>query len=277
MKILRTILCAGLLALCTTAFAQSCKVVVPYAAGGAGDEFARAMQEANPAIDMVQFRPGAFASHAISFLRENPEYVLAAAPLMWTSKNPDKNPPVELLNVILLYGQTGVTGRNVTFNDILTKDVTVAIPNVGGSQHLIALELQKVNPKIVIVPVAGAAAGTQLVVNKEVDMYITPAKTGHGMVRDFGAKLVFEIPHDKKEIKIQGVTLTNYGMFAVFSHTSATPAQKAAQRECVRQVMESPKFGAALAKLRAAPIQMTKSGEEAYIREYLTELDRNGF
>ena len=264
----KALIASGLIALSSIVSAQTCHIVSPYAPGGPADDFVKAMQSSTPEIDIVQHRPGAFASRGIDFMRENPDYIMAAAPLMWTSKNPDKNPPVELLDVVLLYGQTGVTGKGVTFNDILTKDVTIAIPNLGGSQHLIALELKAANPKIVIVPIAGAAAGLQLVVNKEVDVYITPAKTGKQMVQDFpNVSMVFEIPKNKRSIKIQNVTLSNYGMFALFVHSSATPLQKEAARDCVKKITASTALDEALAKVEAAPFRRPAAVKAEYVEK----------
>jgi hypothetical protein len=256
--------------------AQSCKMVIPYQAGGPGEDYTRAMQEANPNIDMIQFKPGAFAARSIDFMADHPEYLMAGSPLMWSTKNPNKNKQVELVGIVMLFGNSGVTGRNVSMTDLLSKDLIVAVPNIGGSQHLLALQLQQANPKLTIVPTPGGPQLLQAVVNKEVDLVITAAKSAHQMSTDFGANLVFDVPATKREVSVGKVSFTNYAMFALFIHTSATAEQKKAAKACYDGIMSSPKMAEAFSKRGVAPFLATKAEETKYINQYLAAVEKYG-
>jgi tripartite-type tricarboxylate transporter receptor subunit TctC len=203
--------------------------------------------------------------------------MMAASPNMYSSKNPSTDPPVELISIPILYGHVAVSNTGVTFKDLLTKRVTVAIPVVGGSQHLIALQIKAQNPELEIIPAPGAAVGLQLVKNKEVDVYITGAHPGHQIARDFNLSKVFEIGSDQREVKIQGVTLSNFAMFALFLHKEIPDAQKQKLRACAAKIVTSPKWIPGLEKMQSAATSMTDAERDRYLSDYVKALTKNGF
>lgn len=270
---------AALAAALITSFASAttCNVVLPYSASGPATEYTRIMQKNNPDVgQQLQYAPGAFAVPGISFLEKNKDWMMNASPMMFSTKNPQKNPKVELISIPILYGQLGISNKDVTFHDLLTKPLMVAYPIVGGSQHLIALQLQKANPKLTLVPTGSLPKGLQLVVNKEVDVFIMTSHSVRQHVNEFHLRTVFELPKNKKAVTIEGVRLDNFGMFAVFAHADASVSEKENIRKCVRGFMSSPTWVSDLAAVEAAPSTFTKAEQEKYLADFIKALEDNG-
>lgn len=254
----------------------ACNLVVPYAAGGPGGAFGKLMQDANPNIEVLQYKPGAFAAQAINFLDSNKDYMLAASPMMYSEQNPNQNPAVDLVSIPIMYNQVALTNKGVSFDDLLNKPLMVGIPNLAGSQHLLALELQRANPKLTIVP-APTASGLQLLKNKEIDAYIIGGNPANKWAVDFGFDKIFEIPLGKRSITKSGVTLHNYAVFAIFAHKDASPAQRAKIDVCAKDIVASPKWKDGLASLEAASPGMSAADEQKFLTTYREVLKKNGF
>lgn len=254
----------------------ACNIVMPYGPGGPADIWAHSAQKLNPDIKLIQYRPGAYGSMSMNFMREAPEYMMWSGPIMYSAQNPMK-PAVEMLDMLLIYGQMGVTSKDVTFQDLLTKPVNIAVVNLGGAQHLVALKLQAINPKIVIVPLTSVGQGLQLLLAKDIDAFLTPSTSGKPLVDQYGFRQLFEMKAGQTVLKKDGVTLMNYGMLGVFMHSTATVEQKANAKACLTKLNADPKWEEELAKVYAAPFAGGADAKKAHLQAFIDELAKSGF
>ena len=260
----------------TSTFASTlntCNVVVPFAAGGPADIYARLMQRVNPDIVRVENRPGAYSAPAMAFLENNKNFILLSSPGMYSPKNPSKNNDLEALQVVILTNLIGVTNSNITFDDLLTKPVNIGIAALGGSGQILAGQLKERNPLIQLIPTGGDAKSLPLLMNKEIDLNIMNSSNGLQWINDFKFKSLFDIPLGKQTIVKNGVTLDNYSIWIAFIHKDASPDQKQVLKSCLNKVTSSPIWKEELLKTVSAPVTLsTGTTPDTVINNYVNAL-----
>ena len=254
---------------------NTCNVVVPFAAGGPADIYARLMQRINPDIVRVENKPGAYSAPAMAFLENNKNFILLSSPGMYSPKNPSKNIDLEALEVVILTNLIGVTNSDITFNDLLTKPLNVGIAVFGGSGQILASQLKERNPLLQIIPHGGDAKSLPLLMNKDIHLNIMNSSNGEQWINDFKFKPLFEIPLGKQTIVKNGVTLDNYSIWVAFIHKDASPEQKQVLKSCLNKVTSSPVWKQELLKTASAPVSLPQgTTPDTVIKNYANALTK---
>jgi tripartite-type tricarboxylate transporter receptor subunit TctC len=260
----------------TSVFASTnntCNVVVPFAAGGPADMYARLMQRVNPDIVRVENRPGAYSAPAVTFLENNKNFILLSSPGMYSPKNPSKNTDLEAVEAVILTNLIGVTNSDITFDDLLTKPLNVGIAVLGGSGQILAAQLKERNPLLQIIPHGGDSKSLPLLMNKDIHLNIMNSSNGEQWINDFKFKSLFEIPLGKQTIVKNGVTLDNYSVWIAFIHKDASPEQKQVLKSCLNKVTSSPVWKQELLKTASAPMSLSAgSTPDTVIKNYVNAL-----
>jgi tripartite-type tricarboxylate transporter receptor subunit TctC len=240
---MKKLIALALMAFSGFAFANTniCQMVVPFPPGGAADAWARALQKGNPSI-RLEFKPGAFNSVASAQLERDKDQFFIGLPTMYSAQNPNKNITAELFYILYTLDQTIITSTNLTLKDIATKDINVGVWAFNSPQHAIALQLKEINPKLNIVALGGDSKALPVLVNKEVEIYITGPTTAQQWMNNFKTVTeVVTIPFNK-EIKRDGFTLSSYNFFGVFVNKDATPDQRRHIMNCVETATRNPEY-----------------------------------
>jgi tripartite-type tricarboxylate transporter receptor subunit TctC len=240
---MKKLLALSLLAFSSFAFANTatCNMLVPFPPGGAADTWARALQRANPNIQL-EYKPGAFSAVAANQLERNKDHFFIGLPTMYSAQNPNKNISTEMLYILYTLDATIVTSTNLTLKDLATKDINIGVWALNSPQHSIALQLKEVNPRLNIVPLGGDAKALPIVANKEVEIYITSPLTAAQWETNFKhITEVITIPFNK-EIRKDGFRLSVYNMFGVFIHKDATADQRKHILNCVETATSNPQY-----------------------------------
>jgi len=130
-------------------------MVIDYPAGGALDNQARLMMAANPDFKQLEYKIGGMSALAIRHLEENKDVIFFGSPAAFGANSPIKNPPIELVRIVLSAPLYAVTNKDVTWDKLITEKINLGIPGLGTSHHVLALQLKEINPNIEIIPTGG--------------------------------------------------------------------------------------------------------------------------
>jgi tripartite-type tricarboxylate transporter receptor subunit TctC len=250
-----------------------CGLVVANPAGGLADIYARTLEKLNPNFARVENKVGALSAVAIEFMGRNPNFTLLGSPTMFTVHNTNKNPEVELITMLMGYDLVAVTTKHTTFHEILTGKINIGVPILGAGQHIIALQLKERNPDIQVIATGGDAKALQMLVSKDLDVYISGKGNLSPWTDKFNLETIFEVPSGKSIIR-ENVTLKNYAAVGMWSHTSATKEQKSKLAKCVKDVMSNPAWPVEAQRMGGVPLYLTEEENKQLLIEYISVLKK---
>lgn len=264
------------LAFSSSAFANTatCNMLVAHPPGGAADTWARILQKANPNI-RIEFKPGAFSTVAADQLGKNKDHFFIGVPTMYSAQNPNKNISTELLYILFTSDAVIVTSTNLTLKDLATKDINIGVWALNSPQHATALELKEINPRLNIVPLGGDGKALPLVVNKEVEIYITSALTAAQWTSNFKhITEIITIPFNK-EIRKDGFRLTGYKtLFGVFIHKDATADQRKHILNCIETATSNPQYVEDIKKTSTAVANIKGEEKDKILEKHISVVYR---
>jgi tripartite-type tricarboxylate transporter receptor subunit TctC len=235
--------------------AATCNMVIDYPAGGALDTQARLMMKANPEFGALQYRVGGMSKLAIHFLEEHKDYAFFGSPSAFGANSPMKDPPIELVKIVLSAPLHALTNKGITWEQLTTSKINLGIPGLGTSHHILALQLKEINPNIEIIPTGGDAKALPLIINKDLDVYLVSATNGVNWAKDFKLDTIFTIALGEK-FKRGKVELTNVAFNGIFVHRDATPEQKVAVVQCINAAVTKDVWKDTLTSLNVQPLNI---------------------
>lgn len=239
-----------------TATANDCKLIVPFTPGGSTDIYANALKKGNSQF-FIDYKPGAFSALATSHINQNKDQFFMATPSMYSASNPNKSPDIDLLQILFGIDLAIVTGKQATLDDLLTKKVSIGVPNIGQAQHLIALQLQEKNPLIVIVPTGGDTKAIQLLVNKEIDAYVSSSIIANKWLGDFNTLSNITTVPFNKPVTRNNVTLHNLNFVGIFVSKDLSDSQKDHISKCINTSTASSEYKSAISEIGISPLNAT--------------------
>lgn len=273
MKKLFVLICSILLV--NSAAAEKCSLVIPWGAGGSSDLAARALQKGNNDI-IIDYKPGAYASVAISHLANNPGSFLLSAPVMLSSQNPNKDANIDIVRVMYGFDMSIVTGKNMTIEDLLTKKVNIGIPSVGIINHAIALELKQHNPNIELVTTGSDAKTLPLLMNGDIDAYVSTDNIAKRWSQGFeNVRIVIKLPFGEK-VNARQFSFTNYGFHGIILYKSASEKQKENVNRCLDLAISSSEFKSEVDKLGLRVINAKGVDSAKIVNAYLDSMKKHG-
>jgi len=234
---MKKIILSLLLAAASYANAQTCTIVLALKPGGATDIIARILQRYNPDI-VVDYKPGAYAIPAMSYIDKNTRAVILSQPAMYSKQSPNQEPNVDVIKVFGAYDHGIVTSKNLTFNDLLTKKINIGISFIGSPAHVIGEQLKSKNPKIELIAFGGDTTAFTSVKNGDVDAYITAWPSIHNWTTDHGFKNLARINSINGTTQ-EGIELSNVSRVGLFMSKNATQEQKAETLKCVNKAINN--------------------------------------
>jgi len=267
----KTIAATLLAASMSTAFAADanvCNIVIDYPAGGTSDQYVRLLQKNNPNIQ-IEYRPGGGGALAIHQLNENKNYAWFGSPVFALSNSPVKDPPVELVRILVGAPILAVTNKNITWEQILSgKKINIGVPAIGTSHQLIGLQLKEHNPNIEVIPTSGDNKALPMVMNGDLDVYLISATAGLKWIDDFKVQNIFTVTYNKPFVKGK-VELNYLGFNGIFVHKDATPEQKAHLMACVETATTPKDWQETLKKMGAEPIDLTGAEKDKAFAKFV--------
>lgn len=255
--------------------ANTCKMVIDYPAGGALDTQARLVMKANPNVNRLEYKIGGVSSIAIRHLEENKDTIFFGSPAAFGNNSPIKNPPIELVKIVLSAPLYAITNKDVTWENLIKDKVNIGVPGIGTSHHVLALQLKEINPDINIIPTGGDAKALQLVGNKELDMYLVSATNGYNWAQNFNYKIIFTISLGEK-FKRGDVELTSVAFNGMFMHKDATVEQKATAIKCIEDAVTSELYKSTLQSLKVTPLNIDGKEKDRLFNQYVGFMKKYG-
>ena len=273
MKKILTTLALGI-SLLTGAQANTCGIVIDFPPGGTSDAYVRAMQKNNPDIQ-IEYKTGGFGANAINLLNQDKNFIFFTSPGMYGSTSPIKDPPLELLRIIVGAPILALTNKPLNFDSLLKGKVNIGVPALNTSHHMVALQLKSVNPNIEVIPTGGDNKALPMVKNGDLDLYLVSATAGTKWVPDFGFSNVFTLFFNKPLTK-SGVTLHAAGFNGAFVHRDATPEQRIKALDCISKAVDQPSWKETLINMGAQPIDLVGPEKDKAFANYLRLMKKEG-
>ena len=272
-KTLVSLLFAATASLNVTAADIDCGIVVGMPAGGLADIYARTLQKLNNNIGRVENKVATMQILAIDYMGYNPNFMLLASPTMYSTQNPNKVPKVELIEMFMGYDLVAVTTKDITFKRLMTEKINIGIPLLGSAQHIIALQLKDHNPLIEIIPTGGDAKALILLVNKQLDVYVSGKGNLSVWEEKYKLQTIIDIPAGKT-IKKDNVTLRNFATVAMWSHVSATAEQKHKLATCLNETTSNPLWPDEARRMGGVPLSLTKEEGKKLLEDFIAALKK---
>lgn len=258
-----------------TAWANTCTMVLPYPTGGSGDLYGRIIEKQNRDI-IIQYRPGAFASVGVSALNQNKDWFMLSVANMHSNNNPNKNPNVELIKALFVIDSMIITGKDITFNDLLTKKVNVGIPLPSHTHHVISLNLKQKNPDLEIIQFGADTKALTSVINGDIDAYVISSPIGNEWLKQFPKlRMLADVPFGKP-FRAGGVTLESLNFFGVFVHKDATPEQKQHALNCINRSISQPGYSEEFARIGIKTRDFTDRERDQLLEGYIRGMRQVG-
>jgi tripartite-type tricarboxylate transporter receptor subunit TctC len=255
--------------------ANTCKMVIDYPAGGALDNQARLLMSANPDFKQLEYKVGGMSALAIRHLEENKDIVFFGSPAAFGTNSPIKNPPIELVKIVLSAPLYALTNKDITWDKLIKEKINLGIPGLGTSHHVLALQLKEINPNIEIIPTGGDNKALPLIVNKDLDVYLVSSTNGFNWSRDFNLKQVFTIALGEK-FKRGNITLTSVAFNGMFVHKDATPEQKANIINCIEKAVTTNTWIDTLNSLKVTPLNIDGAEKDRLMNQYVSYMKKYG-
>jgi tripartite-type tricarboxylate transporter receptor subunit TctC len=261
--------------LATGAMANECKMVIDFPAGGALDFQARLMMKANPDFQNLEYRVGGMSTLAIRFLEDNKDFAFFGSPSAFGANSPMKNPPIELVKIVLSAPLHALTNKGVTWEQLTTGKINLGIPGLGTSHHVLALQLKEINPNIEIIPTGGDNKALPMIVNKDLDVYLVSATNGVRWAKDHNLETIFTIALGEK-FKRGNISLTSVAFNGIFVHKDATPEQKAHVMACVDRAVKSDVWINTLKDVNVTPLNIDGAEKDRLFNQYVGFMKKYG-
>lgn len=255
--------------------ALACKMVIDFPPGGALDSQARLMMKANPNIRTLEYKLGGVSTLAIRHLEENKDFMFFGSPSAFGDKSPLKDPPIELIKIVLSAPLYAITNKNITWDQLIKDKINLGIPGIGTSHHVLALQLKEINPEINIVPTGGDAKALPLVMNKDLDVYLVSSTNGHAWTNHFNLKTIFTISLGEN-FKRGSTTLTSVAFNGIFVHKDATIEQKNIILKCVEDAITSTIYQDTLTSLKVIPLNIDGKEKDRLLNQYISYMKKYG-
>ena len=256
-------------------WANTCLMVIPFPPGGSSDLYGRIIQKYNSDI-VINFKPGAYASHAISTMRNNKDAFMISVPNMYSEGNPDKNPNVELVKVLFVIDAMIVTTKNIKFSNLVTDKLNIGVNTLGSTQHLISLQIKKKNPKLEVVPFGGDTKALSALISGDIDAYIVSSPIGNQWLKQHKTmSLLAEIPSDRP-FKYDDLRLTSLNLFGVFVSKDATTEQKQHVVNCIQKSISQPGYVEEFSRICIKPKDFNGKEKDNILNRYVTSLRQVG-
>jgi tripartite-type tricarboxylate transporter receptor subunit TctC len=257
------------------AYADTCKMVIDYPPGGALDSQARLMMKANPNIKTLDYKIGGISTLAIRHLEENKEYMFFGSPSAFGDKSPIKDPPIELVKIVLSAPLYAITNKKITWEQLIKEKINLGIPGIGTSHHVLALQLKDINPEINIVPTGGDAKALPLIVNKDLDVYLVSSTNGFNWTNHFNFDTIFIISLGEN-FKRGSVSLTSVAFNGIFVHKDASPEQKKNIIKCVEDAVTTKVYQDTLLSLKVTPLNIDGKEKDRLFNQYVNFMKKYG-
>jgi tripartite-type tricarboxylate transporter receptor subunit TctC len=209
----------------------------------------------------------------MAFIENHRDFGLLIVPSLYSTQNPFKI-NVEPLKIFSGTDQLILSNKDITFDTLLTGEINLGVPFLGGPQHMLALKIKEKNPKLEIVPLGGDAKAMTVIMNKDVDAYISSVAITQRWVDDFKFKALLKIPV-LKTTTYRGITFNNLTVNTLFVHKDASPTQKAKLLQCLDNTIASPSWDTDLKALGVTPLNISGSEMESIINTYIDTLKKN--
>lgn len=250
-----------------TTWANECNLVVAQQPGGATDLYLRAMQRINPDI-RIEYKPGAFANLAINHINTNTSSALWSAPIMF-SKDNSIEVDIEYLKFIVATDIIIVSNKNLSTADFLNKPIMLGIPFLGSPPHIVAEQLKLVNPNITMIPTGGDVKALPLLMNKEVDAYISATPNMIKWLRDFKTlNEVMLIDTDKKTV-IRGVEIHNPSIVGIAMSKKSSLQEKQHIAECFNKVINTDEWKVSAKAMNIKAIDISGKDLDKALNNYI--------
>jgi ABC-type nitrate/sulfonate/bicarbonate transport system substrate-binding protein len=246
MKILKKALTVAVVAFSTAAVsaqAETCNVVTQN--GGLTDQLFRIMQKHNPDF-RVTYRISAFNVTQVELTEKDPSFMILSPPVFFSKKNPNPNPPLEMVKVLSSSNAALVTNTGVTVEDLATKKLNIGIPAFAQYSHSLALALQDKNPNLNIIVVPAKDAPPMLT-SGDLDIYIHTEPVVDRFVENFGSEKIVVVAPDKPT-NINGINAKSLHFSSIWINKKATSAQRDHVLKCLAALENNSAFDEDIAK-----------------------------
>ena len=273
---MKKLLITAMMAFAGSVYADNtCKMVIDYPAGGALDNQARLMMKANPNFKNLEYKVGGMSALAIKYLEENKDVLFFGSPAAFGANSPIKNPPIELVKIVLSAPLYALTNKDITWEQLTKEKINLGIPGLGTSHHVLALQLKEINPNINIVPTGGDNKALPLIVNKDLDVYLVSSTNGFNWSRDFNLKVIFTISLGEN-FKRGNASLTSVAFNGIFVHKDATPEQKAHMIKCIEDAVTTNTWKDTLTSLKVTPLNIGGAEKDKLFNQYVGYMKKYG-
>lgn len=272
-KILIAFLC--MISLSVWSNQPSCTMIIPAPPGGSSDLYGRIIEKQNKDV-VIQYRPGAYASSAISTMQQNNDWFMLTVANMFSINNPNKTPNVEMIQALFVIDTMIITGKDITFEDLLKKKVNVGIPFLGHTHHAISLTLKQKNPDLEIIAFGSDSKALTSIVNGDIDAYVISSPIGNEWVKQFSKlKTIADIPFGQP-FKSNGVTLESLNFFGVFVNKDSTAEQKQNALTCINRAKSKPGYSEEFTRIGIKTREFTDREKDQLLERYVQGLRRVG-
>jgi len=260
---------------CSSAHADMCKMVIDYPPGGALDNQARLVMKANPNFKNLEYKVGGMGTIAIRHLEDNKDTIFFGSPAAFGNNSPMKNPPIELIKIVLSAPLYALTNKSVTWDNLIKNPINLGIPGLGTSHHVLALQLEEINPNINIVPTGGDAKALPLIKNKDLDVYLVSSTNGFNWSRDFNFDVIFTIALGE-DFKRGNVSLTSVAFNGFFMHKDASVEQKRTAAKCIDDAVNTDLYKDTLKSLKVIPLNIEGKEKDRLFNQYVSFMKKYG-
>jgi hypothetical protein len=257
-----------------SALASTCNLVLPFPPGGSGELYGRIFEKHNNNITL-HFKPGAYSTVGVSSLEKNKSWFMLGVPNMFSDKNPNKNPNVELVKVLFYIDTMIITSKDISFKNIIEDKVNIGIPLLGHTHHATALYIKEKNEKAEVIPFGGDAKALPSLLEKDIDAYVISSPIGNEWIKSFPQlKVLANIPYGSPFV-FKNIKLESVNFFGVFVHKDASSKERDDILKCISDVTLNPKYYEDFNKIGLNPKDFNDN-TNTHLEKYLSVMRKVG-
>lgn len=255
----------GLFMSCVALFASANEIVIVVGApaGGSIDAYARSMAKHSSIPSRVENRAGAYNSLSFAYAKENPGSIVIADPGWLSQKSPMKDEAnnIELVDMVL--GQDlfiiSAPNKDRKLDDLLSGKTNIGVGMLGSPNHYIIHQMQKRNSGMEVIPFKGDNIGVLALLRSDVDAYVVTGQNANKWMETHNLKPVYKVPYDQA-FNSNGINFNMpYTWLGLWMNKSATPEQRAAAKEYIRQIKRNQNWVNDMKAIHMTPINVTES------------------